>query len=81
MTSDKVTAGDLMDECYWIYDRNADELPHTGPKEPNDSYSVADFFHISCKEEFRTREDGLDALRHAYKGPDCSGVGLEIPEN
>lgn len=74
------TAGEVMDECSWFYDRAADSDPESGPKLPHDGYSVADYFTISPRASFASRALAVEALRASYKGADAYGVGLEIPE-
>lgn len=70
------TLGDLMEECAWT------------PCRPDDGYNVVDYFrsddaarvYLDTQREV-TRIAGLALLREMYKGPDCYGVGLEIPQS
>ncbi len=74
-----IAAGELMDECTWIYVAASDMDAAVGPKEPHDGYNVADYFDLDSGAGFASRADALAALRAAYKGPDDYGVGLDIP--
>jgi hypothetical protein len=81
-----VSAGDLMDDCLWIYVPEADRYPETGPKlddsgYPGDGYTVVEFFDLDPHTLFHSREEALAALRASYRGPDDYGVGLEMPSS
>lgn len=68
VVSARVTALDAMQLCRW-----------TGSDEPA-GYFVTDYFDLPRSQVFASMDEALAALRRTYRGPDCDGVGLDIPE-
>lgn len=75
--ADRVVTADVLRDLSWIYSAEHDVEGAGGPPETYDHYRRYDYFN-GLEASYQSRTEALEAIRAAYKGPDCYGVGLDV---
>jgi hypothetical protein len=80
--TDPVLSCELIDECEWYYDPEADTEGGDGNLDDlgDSGYYMGCYFAFGAlAHEYQTRAAGLAAMRASYLGCDPFGIGLRIP--